>query len=115
MATKPVTMLCTYRPKKGKEKQLFALVNKHWPALHGAGLATDEPATIYRATDKRTGRVYFVEMFSWKDGQASVIAHQTPAVRAIWNPMERVLESMELAAIERVSNALNKKVPRPKV
>jgi quinol monooxygenase YgiN len=101
-ATKPVTMLCTYRPKKGKEKELFALVKKHWRVLSSVGLATGEPATLYRATDKESARVYFVEIFSWRDRQASAVAHQTPEVMAIWEPMMPLLASMELAIIERV-------------
>ena len=43
----PVLTHVTYRPKKGKEEQLFDLVKRHWPALHKAGLVTKEPATIW--------------------------------------------------------------------
>ena len=99
---KPVRMLCVYRPKKGKENDLFALVRRHWPALLAAGLATAEPAIVYRASDKRTHRQFFVEIFCWRDEQASATAHQTSAVRAIWDPMEDALEKMELAVIEEV-------------
>jgi quinol monooxygenase YgiN len=102
--SKPVRILCTYRPKKGKEAALFRLVAGHWPALNRAGLVTGEPATVYRATDKRSGRVHFVEIFSWRDAQASDAAHRTPEVRAIWDPMEDVLESLELAVIEPVGS-----------
>jgi len=101
-ATRPVTMLCTYRPKKGKEKELFALVKKHWGTLNRIGLATKEPATVYRATDKESGRLFFVEIFSWRDERASAVAHQTPEVMAIWKPMMPILASMELAVIEPV-------------
>jgi hypothetical protein len=100
MSGKPVKMLCIYRPKKGKEAELFALVAGHWNALHAAGLVTPEPAVVYRASDKRSGRVFFVEIFSWRDEQASATAHETRAVRAIWDPMEDALEKMELAVIE---------------
>ena len=100
--TKPVRMLCTYRPKKGKEKNLFALVKKHWRTLNSVGLVTKEPATVYRATDKESGRVFYGEIFSWRDKHASAVAHQTPEVMAIWNPMMPILASMELATIEPV-------------
>ena len=101
----PVTVMCTYRPVEGKEEQLFELVVKHWPVLKEAGLVTDEPAVVYRATDKQTGALFFVEIFSWKDARASEIAHRTPEVLAIWEPMEEILEggpSPQLAVIERV-------------
>ena len=93
----------TYRPKKGKEEEVFALVKKHWPALNEIGLSTKEPAKVYRATDKRSGQVYFIEIFSWRDEQASSIAHQTPEVMAIWEPMGPILEGLELAKLEPFS------------
>ncbi len=102
-AGKPVLTHVTYRPKKGKEEQLFALVKKHWPVLKGLGLSTNEPAQVYRATDKRSGAVYFIEIFSWRDGKASDIAHQTPEVMAVWETMGPVLEGLELAALEPFS------------
>jgi quinol monooxygenase YgiN len=94
----------TYRPKKGKEEEVFELVKKHWPALKALGLSTDEPAKVYRATDKRSGQVYFVEIFSWRDEQASSVAHQTPEVMAIWEPMGPILEGLELARLEPFSD-----------
>lgn len=102
-ANKPVLTHVTYRPKKGKEEELFALVKKHWPVLRGLGLSTNEPAQVYRATDKRSGAVYFIEIFSWRDGKASDIAHQTPEVMAVWETMGPVLEGLELAALEPFS------------
>jgi hypothetical protein len=103
--SEPVSMLVTYRPKKGKEKELQVLVEKHWPALAGVGLVTKEPAKLWKATDKKTGEVYFVESFQWSDGEASTIAHQTPEVMAIWEPMGPILERLELAMIEPIAPA----------
>jgi quinol monooxygenase YgiN len=100
---KPVLTHVTYRPKKGKEEELFALVKKHWPMLKGTGLVTNEPAKLYRATDKRSGAVYFIEIFSWRDERAPDIAHQTPEVMSVWETMGPVLEGLELAALEPFS------------
>src|SRR5436190_13280536 len=100
--SKPVRMLVTYRPKEGKADELLAIIHKHLPALRGTGLLADEPTGVYRATDKRSGKSYFVEMFSWRDDQAAGIAHQTPEVMAVWEPMTPLLEGLELAAIEPV-------------
>ncbi|MCU1267339.1 MAG: hypothetical protein JWM21_3657 [Acidobacteria bacterium] len=102
-AGNPVLTHVTYRPKKGKEEELFALVKKHWPILKQIGLSTNEPAQVYRATDKRSGAVYFIEIFSWRDGKASDLAHQTPEVMAVWETMGPVLEGLELAALEPFS------------
>jgi hypothetical protein len=98
----PVPMMVTYRPKQGKEAELQALVAKHWPTLAKAGLVTSEPARVWRATDKRSGAVSFIEMFSWKDGESSGIAHQLPEVMALWEPMGPIMEGMSLQQIEQL-------------
>lgn len=101
--SKPVQMHVTYRPKKGKEEELFSLVQKHGPALMSTGLLAGGPPTVYRATNKRTGETFFVEMFAWRDETAPNIAHQAPEVMAVWEPMTPILEHLELAVIEQVS------------
>jgi hypothetical protein len=98
----PVLTLVTYTPRKGKEADLLALVEKHWPTLQKVGLVTAEPAKVWRATDKRKGTVAFVELFSWRDGEASGIAHQMPEVMAVWEPMGGVMEDMRIEQLEPV-------------
>ena len=98
----PVNMLVTYRPKEGKEEEIAALVRKHWHALQGAGLVTEEEVVIWRAVDKRSGRVSFLEKFQWKDEEAPGIAHQLPEVMAIWEPMTPMLDELKLDTIERL-------------
>jgi len=93
----------TYRPKKGKEDELLALVRKHGPALESTGLITGGAPTVYRARNIRTGDVSFVEIFSWRDEKASGLAHQTPEVMAVWEPMTPLLEGLELNVIESLS------------
>jgi hypothetical protein len=89
---KPVLTHVTYFPKKGKEKELCDLVKLHWPTLKKAGLATSEPAKNYEATDIRSGRVYFIEIYSWVDDEAPRVAHQMPEVMAVWEPMGNIME-----------------------
>jgi hypothetical protein len=101
----PVPVLVTYRPRPGAEAKLLALVKRHWPTLRKVGLAGPAKPRVWRATDKRTGRRYFVELFEWKDGLASDLAHRTPEVMAIWGTMEPLLESMELAVVKAVELA----------
>ncbi len=99
----PVKMHVTYRPKPGKEEELFALVKKHGPALASTGLITgDAPADI-RATDNRTGEKFFIETFAWRDQDAPNLAQQMPEVMAVWEPMTPILEKLELAVVEQVS------------
>jgi hypothetical protein len=105
-ANEQVLTHVTYVPKKGMENQLLDLVKRHWPALKKAGLATAEPAQIYRAQDKHTQKLYFIEIFAWKDAKSSELAHQMPEVMAIWEPMGKVMESARgpesIAQLERI-------------
>lgn len=95
-----VRMLVTYRPKPGKEQELRELLDTHWPTLRRAGLTGPEPARVWRASDKRARTSYFVEMFEWKDAEASAAAHRHPDVLRIWDHMEAVLDDLQLAEIE---------------
>ena len=97
---KPVKTLVIYYPKKGKERQLSALIKKHWRTLHKLGLATNEPAVVYQAKDGHSNKTIFVEIFSWKDSKASSLAHSTPEVMAIWNPMMPILETMSHSTVK---------------
>ncbi len=100
--TMPVTVLVTYRPKKGCERKFFNLLERHWPTLRKERLVTATRPTVWKATDKKTSRTFYVEMFEWKSIDASDLAHETPEVMAVWGPMMPLLESMDIAAVEQV-------------
>ena len=99
--SKPVRMLCTYRIKDGKESDFLRLLEKHWPTLRSAGLATDDPAQVFRSQDK-AGKTVFVETFSWKDAAAPDVAHQTPEVMSVWEPMGALADEMNFWPVEAV-------------
>jgi hypothetical protein len=96
----PVETIVTYVPKKGKEAELLELVKKHEPALRKVGLVTSEPFRVWKAFDIRKQRVQYIEHFAWKDGSSSDVAHQTPEVMAVWEPMGPVLEEMTICEVE---------------
>ena len=98
----PVTNIVTYVPKPGKEAELLALVKKHEPALRKVGLVTSEPFQLWKAFDIRKQRELYIEHFVWKDGHASDVAHQTPEVMAIWEPMGPVLEELTICEVEPI-------------
>lgn len=98
----PVTNMVIYVPKPGKAAELLALVRKHEPALRSVDLVTSEPFRIWKAYDVRKQREQFIEYFVWKHGSASDVAHQTPEVMAVWEPMGPVLEEMMICEIEPV-------------
>jgi hypothetical protein len=96
----PVTNIVTYVPKAGKEAELLELLKKHEPAMRKVGLVTNEPFRLWKAYDVRKQRQLFIEYFVWKDGTASDVAHQTPEIMAVWEPMGPVLEDMTICEVE---------------
>ena len=74
------------------------------PARAGRrGRQLDEhDAPILRVRNVRSGETAFIEIFSWRDDKASNLAHQTPEVMAVWEPMTPMLEHLEINVIEPV-------------
>ena len=101
---KPVSMLVLYRVKPGQEAEFIPLLKRHWPALRSVDLATATPVRIYRGESKRPadGNAIYVETFEWKNANAAGIAHQTPEVMSVWEPMTPMLAGMELIALHPV-------------
>ncbi len=89
----PVTVIAIYRVQKAREADFQALLARHHPTLVALGLATDEPAVIYRGEEKE-GPIVF-EIFAWKDDESPSIAHQTPEVMALWEPMGALVEQRD--------------------
>ena len=94
------TNICTYRVKADRREQFLPLLEKHWPTLRDHGLATETPALCFEARvaakpgHDETGTT-FVEVFSWTRSDGPELAHQTPAVMAIWEPMGALVEERD--------------------
>ncbi|MFL5302531.1 MAG: hypothetical protein ACJ79R_19555 [Anaeromyxobacteraceae bacterium] len=109
----PVMMLCTYRPKKGKERRLRAILERHWTTLRDAGLVDPEvDPGLFRGTNRR-GEPCFVETFAWKSARAAGTAHETPAVMALWGPIGELAEEMDFIEIEPLSASRPPRRSRP--
>jgi hypothetical protein len=104
----PLINICRYKVKPGKEAEMEKLLALHWPALHAAGLATDEPAIVYRGLpsgkpgDEHGAERTYVEILVWKDRNSPRVAHETPEVMAVWEPMGAICESMDFPSFERL-------------
>lgn len=102
----PQTVICRYKVKPGKEAEMLELLRKHWPALHSVGLVTSDPPLVYRSIatgkDHHDAPNTFVEIFSWKSARAPQIAHETPEVMAVWEPMGAICEHMDFPHFERI-------------
>ncbi len=84
-------VICTYRVKEGSEAAMLELIGRHWPTLRQAKLATPERPVVFEGRDE-SGKTFFVEVFSWVDGEAAGRAHQMPEVMAVWGPMGDLVE-----------------------
>lgn len=94
------TNICTYRVRAGARAQFIELLRKHWPTLRAVGLATDDPPLIFEAEIGGNSRhnesgTTFVEIFSWSRPDAAQLAHQMPAVMAVWEPMGGLVEARD--------------------
>jgi hypothetical protein len=83
-------VVCTYRPRAAAEAEFTALLARHWPTLRRLEFVTDDKPIILRHNDEPT----YVEIFTWVEGGFER-AHVHPAVLAIWEPMEQLLESRD--------------------
>lgn len=104
--SKPVHRLVIYRPKADHHDQLLAILEQHGPTLRATGLITDEPVRLHRAEDLRrhgAPEPYFIETFEWRDEEASNLAHQTPAIMAVWETMGPHLADMTLTTLTPVA------------
>jgi len=98
---KPVHMLCLYRVKNGCEDKFIEMLKLHWPTLSKMGLVTADRAQVQRGRSK-DGKCTFIETFAWKDASSPGVAHQTPEVMKVWEPMGALTEGMEFLAVEPV-------------
>ena len=86
MTSKPVNVICIFRVKESHEAEFTTLLEKHWPTLREVGLAT-EKEPIHYSGPERGGGVVFVHIYEWVDEDSSRVAHNSPEVMAIWEPM----------------------------
>jgi hypothetical protein len=89
--TRPETVVCIYRVRRGCEEEFVGLLRRHWPTLRALDLVTETPPQHFRGFEQ-DGEPIFVELFVWATGEAAGQAHQHPEVAAIWEPMDKLTE-----------------------
>jgi len=94
MSDEPQTVIAIYRVRADKEQEVFGWLRKHYPALKGVGLVTDDVPIVYRGVES-DGRPIVFEVFSWRDSSAPDTAHQLPDVMAVWEPMGACVEERD--------------------
>lgn len=85
------TVICTYRVRSEQEPAFLELLGRHWRTLRELEFVTAEPSLVYREIDDRPT---YVEIFTWVEGGFE-LAHEHPAVLAIWEPMDPLLEERD--------------------
>ncbi|HEV8064957.1 MAG TPA: hypothetical protein VGP46_09005 [Acidimicrobiales bacterium] len=99
------TVICTYRVRPDGETKFADLLGRHWQTLYDLGFVTTEESLVFRGLE--AGLTY-VEIFTWVEGGFGQ-AHEHPAVLAIWEAMDPLLEERaglpkwEFPHFERVS------------
>ena len=93
-STSLTTVVATYRVQADRMDDFLRLLERHHPTLVELGLATSEPAVIYRGFE-RDGRPIVFEIFEWAGPGAPDKAHEHPDVMALWEPMGSLVEDRE--------------------
>lgn len=88
------SVIAVFRPKPGKDRELFDVVSRHWRVLCGQGLVTERARHVMRAVD---GTI--VEVFEWRSAQAIEQAHRDPLVQALWTEFEAACDYVPLASL----------------
>jgi hypothetical protein len=100
--SKPLTNMCVYKVKPGKEAEFEALLANHYPTLKELGLATDDRPVMYKGHDHRAKCVMYFELFTWKDETMPQRAHEVPGLMKIWEPMGALCSEMNFPAVEKL-------------
>ncbi len=95
----PDAVIACFRPRRGKEAALLALVGQHVPELRRMGYVTDAPVTILRSRLDGT----LLEVFEWMDGGADR-AHGDPVIRALWKRFEEASEYVSLGQLREAGS-----------
>jgi len=87
-------VIAAFKPKPGRQKQLAAVVEKHWRVLQSQNLVTDRPRYAMEAGD---GTI--IEVFEWRSTETIERAHHNPAVLALWAEFEAACEYVPLSSL----------------
>lgn len=96
--------LVLYRVKKGKEAEFLPLMKGHAPALKKSGLITADGVKAWGAKNIRDGRFCYAELFYWKDKDGGEVAHQSPDIMKVWEPMTPLLDELEIMALQPIES-----------
>jgi hypothetical protein len=82
------TVLITYYPAAGQDKELEAAMARAWRVYEKDHLVYSEPHTIVRGNEGG-GKSYYVEIFTWKKAPE----HPSADVSAAWSQEQSLCEA----------------------
>ena len=86
-----VIVISAYKPKPGKDSELFEVIKTHVPILRELGMASERSVIAMKAKD---GTI--LEVFEWVSPDAIKAAHQNPRVHIMWGEFEACCEYIKL-------------------
>lgn len=90
-----VLAFVVYRPKSDGEAATADLVRAHERTLRALGFVTERPFVHGRAKDGS-----LIEVFEWRDSDATREAHSHPEIEELWSAMEKVCDFPGFAGLE---------------
>jgi hypothetical protein len=102
----PRIVIVVYKPLKGKEMALEAVVSKHLTILKNEKLVTDRLPIVMRSADG-----CIVEVFEWISQQAIQSAHSNPEIQKLWNEFSAVCEYEKPVNVEEFKNLFSEFEP----
>lgn len=95
-----ILVICSYRPRPGREEEARLLMQAHVPLLRQHKLITD------RAVVQGVGKEgELVEIFEWESVEASRGAPGIAEIGAHWKAMSAVMDFVPLAALPESQHA----------
>lgn len=98
--------IAVYRPKKGKEEELLALVRDHIPVLQKEDLVTDRKPVVMQGSDN-----CIIEVFEWRSPEAIEAAHHNPQVAELWGKFNEICEYAAPVSVKEFHNLFSEFEP----
>lgn len=89
-----ILVICSYKPRPGREDEALRLMASHVPTLRKHGLLTERP--VIQGTGNGGT---LVEIFEWESREKSTRAPSIPEIGALWKAMAEVMEFVPLASL----------------
>jgi len=89
-----ILVICSYKPKPGREIEALRLMSEHVPLLRSYRLVTERPLVQGLTKDGA-----MMEIFEWADEEKSRSAPTIAEIGAHWKAMSEVMDFVPLASL----------------